>query len=417
MKKYPVICLSFPAWDGDYVKSTVKLMSALADFRKVLYVDYAYTWKDLLKGLIGKHNHIPWRRVLGIEDRIRHVVTGDNSICVLSLPPLIPLNWIPSYQLAQFIAEINALLIRRCLKKAMERLRIADPIVINALNPLYGIPLQGKIGEIATIYYCYDEIGAAKWISRHGTYAEIRYMPRVDAMITTSHTLRRAKKWYNPNCFRIPNGVDPQIFSATTLTQQYPDNSAKKPTVGYLGTVDNRLDAELLEKMIQQMPDLHFQFVGRVTLLSLYRRLDQYENVEFTGPKAPEDLGKFVQQFDVGIIPFVKNSFTDGIYPMKINEYLAMGIPVVATRFGDIADFEKIARICEDHIAFQQAVVEELMYNKPEEVSKRIAFTKRNTWHHRAKDLDKFLTELLDCTPGKSSELTISDYHIGQSIS
>ena len=43
IEKPALVCLAQPAWDGDYVKSTIRLMQALAARYRVLYVDYAYT--------------------------------------------------------------------------------------------------------------------------------------------------------------------------------------------------------------------------------------------------------------------------------------------------------------------------------------------------------------------------------------
>ena len=40
--KPALVCLAQPAWDGDYVKSTVRLIEALAAHYRVLYVDYAH---------------------------------------------------------------------------------------------------------------------------------------------------------------------------------------------------------------------------------------------------------------------------------------------------------------------------------------------------------------------------------------
>jgi hypothetical protein len=49
-KKLDIVCHAFPSWRGDHVKSTIELMKEMALKHKVLYVDYAYTLKDLLFG-------------------------------------------------------------------------------------------------------------------------------------------------------------------------------------------------------------------------------------------------------------------------------------------------------------------------------------------------------------------------------
>lgn len=391
MKEHDIVCLSFPAWDGNYVKSTVKLMCALTESNRVLFVDYAYTWKDVIKGIWGSHKHIPWQRILGLKDRIRYVILPNSSICVLSLPPMLPYNWARSYHLASAVVKFNAFWIKRSVRKALKKLHMEEHLVINALNPVYGIPLAGKLNERLLIYYCYDEISAAKWISRHGKIAEEKYLPTVDVAITSSEQLKQKKKVYQPYCYRVPNGVDLSLFEPKPAVDQA--LRYKKNTVGYLGSVDDRLDLELLSSLCKQMPELEFQFLGRITSIKVMNSLKRFPNVKLLGPKPPEELSDYLHQWEVGIIPFVKNEFTAGIYPMKINEYLATGLPVVSTRFGDMDDFEEVACICDDIPAFLEAVVTEMMDNDADKVQRRLEFARANTWKSRAKDLVKILNE------------------------
>ena len=61
-----IICVAFPSWEGNYMKSTVQLMTELSKENRVLYVDYLYTIKDLLTG----NNDLSAKRILGLEPRI-----------------------------------------------------------------------------------------------------------------------------------------------------------------------------------------------------------------------------------------------------------------------------------------------------------------------------------------------------------
>ena len=70
MKKPDIICISMTTWAGDYMKTVVHMMSQLAMEHRVLFVDYAFTWKDILLSLIGKSN-APISRMLGLKPRLR----------------------------------------------------------------------------------------------------------------------------------------------------------------------------------------------------------------------------------------------------------------------------------------------------------------------------------------------------------
>ena len=47
--------------------------------------------------------------------------------------------------------------------------------------------------------------------------------------------------------------------------------------------------------------------------------------------RAHDDIPRYIKGFDVGIVPYLLTEYTANVYPTKLNEYLAMGIPVVAT--------------------------------------------------------------------------------------
>jgi 3-deoxy-D-arabino-heptulosonate 7-phosphate (DAHP) synthase len=95
--------------------------------------------------------------------------------------------------------------------------------------------------------------------------------------------------------------------------------------IGYIGSLDFRVDYDLLETLIQKRSEYEFMFIGRVMDQRNCERLSAYSNVQFLGSKQPEELPVLLSQIDVAIIPFVKNEFTRNIYPLKINEYLAAG--------------------------------------------------------------------------------------------
>ena len=44
-----------------------------------------------------------------------------------------------------------------------------------------------------------------------------------------------------------------------------------------------------------------------------------------------------MQGFSVGLIPFLKNKLTASVDPIKYYEYFALGLPVLSTRFGEMA--------------------------------------------------------------------------------
>ena len=388
-----IICIAQTAWKGDFQKAAVQLMTELSARHRVLFVDYPYTLKDLAQGITGRPD-VPIRALLRLSNPLTKLPTGPGGALYVWAPPvLLPINWLPAKPHDQLLPWNTDRLIGS-LRAVMQQLNMKRPLVINAFNPVLGLPLLGKLSECATIYYCFDEITTAgSWMSRHGNRYEEAYLPQVDAVVTTSETLRREKSAWQPRTFCVKNGVNFDLFNkARLLAQQQPP---QQPTVGYLGMADNRVDVDLMEYCARTMPDVNFQFIGEVTEPRLTQRLGPLPNVLFMPPRQPADLPPLLAKLSVGVIPFVCNKHTYTIYPLKINEYLAAGLPVVSTPFSLLDDFDGIIELADTPERFAQALRRALADTSPLRVEQRVGLAQRNTWAQRAREFEA----VIQCMP------------------
>ncbi len=62
-------------------------------------------------------------------------------------------------------------------------------------------------------------------------------------------------------------------------------------------------------------------------------------NVHFLGEKTVRDLAAYPQHFDVCIMPYLVNGYTDNVYPLKLHEYLASGRPIVGSPIRSLNEF------------------------------------------------------------------------------
>jgi glycosyltransferase involved in cell wall biosynthesis len=384
-----VICHAFPAWEGDYFKSTVALMKGLADRgNRVLYIDYAYTWKDLFKSMFGK-GHASWKRMTGLEYRLRLEKTGNGGeVWILTLPPAIPANFLGSGILFNAVMAFNGFWMKRAIRKAVDLLRLSNPVVVNAFNPGYGIQLGHALKESKLVYYCYDEIGAAAWAGKHGPRLEKEFIDLADAVVVSSEGLLMEKKEMGKPVYVVKNGVDFDQFAKEQGRVEIPAARIGQQIIGYLGSVDDRLDYPMLEAGFRQLPGALFVFVGRIQSDAIRQRLSAFKNVYLAGPRPPAELPAWVQRMHVGLIPFVKNAFTAGIYPLKINEYLACGKQVVSSRFAPLPEFEKVVLWAETPDEFVASLRKAL--TRPNNVAGR-EFAKGNDWSARAGELERIL--------------------------
>lgn len=388
----PIICIGFPRWEGtSYLSSTVQLMSQLARTEQVLYVDYPFTYKDVWHAQKNENSGIPLDELKGKRSALQQRQIGNNkNIHLLRLPPFLPANFLSAPFLYDQVMAWNAKRAQKTIKQAMKTLGWSSPIVINAFNPALGNQLAGTLGESQLVYYCYDEISAAPWIGRHGARHEKQFLQKVDQTIVSSSGLYASKHLETKKCSIVKNGVDLDIFKATASR---PLDLPNGTIIGYIGSVDSRLDYDLLSNIAKTAPQHQLVLLGRIMNKEAADLLDLLPNVHVLGPRPIEQLGNYLHAFDLGIIPFVKNDLTAGIYPLKINEYLALGLPVVSTHFADLSDFEGICAIAKNNDDFIQKINTGLNNNQVDVISNRKAFASQNTWQSRAQQFLNLLSE------------------------
>ncbi len=394
--KFDVVCVAFPAWEGDYVKSTIQLMSELAAHRRVLYVDYQYTIKDVVQAIFKNPFGIPVARILGLKKRLRSIVLENGAtIYVLSTPPVIPINFIKKLSLFDKLLRFNSFWQAKTIQTTLHKLKSKEYMVINAFNPSYGIGLYESFKPHIQTYYCYDEIGASHWAKEHGPRLEAQFMKMAHYVIVSSEGLQNSKKLLNNNIYTIKNGVDFELFHKAfiPLSQKNP-----KKKIGYIGTIDQRIDYDILKRLALEFPDNEIIIVGRVLddmseVKIQTDPLKEIPNIKFEGAKSPSALMEYLKEFHIGIIPFIKNEQTAAIYPMKINEYLEAGLGVVATDFAPLTEFGKAIHVSENIENFIRAV-RDLLENDSDDIQQaRVEIAQQNSWKQRGLQLDALLEQ------------------------
>lgn len=387
-----ILCVSYTMWEGPYTKSVVQLMSLLAKDNKVLFVEYPFTIKDAIWGLRGKSD-APAKRILGLEKRleVKHTDFGSDVYTWVA-PPVIPTNFIKNEKLFRVINDFNVWIFRRALKKVMRSLGMSDFVNVNAYNCYFGLPLIGAMNEKANIYYCYDGMST----NRHGNRALVldeEFSRKVDGIIVTSDFLQKEKSQWNNFVVTVKNGVDFPLFVAAAKSKPHVDRKRKK--VGYIGSVDQRFDIEKVEYTIQNLPDVDFEFVGDVRNLAVQAALSRYPNVKFLPPVAPTEVPRLLADCDAGMIPYIANDINKNVYPLKLNEYLAVGVPVVLTAFASLPEFEEIADFASTNEEFLAAIQKDLASDSTEKVAARIEFARANSWENRTRQFGDAIEKVL----------------------
>ncbi len=156
-----------------------------------------------------------------------------------------------------------------------------------------------------------------------------------------------------------PSGVDTVTFTPHPrgAIRDQLQLTADSKIIGYVGGIAKTRDLQFLLDVASQCrektgPKWHIVFVGdgdyKRELMRQVERL-QLTNVHFIGPFPHDDIPRIISDIDVGVCHLPRSPLFNTSFPMKILEYLACGVPVLASR---IPTHEEIARKIEGVVIY-----------------------------------------------------------------
>lgn len=153
---------------------------------------------------------------------------------------------------------------------------------------------------------------------------------RAKYVFTSSSALHDRWTKIRPDVQLVLNGLDPEVISRSL---NRPLNQEKK-TFGYVGTIGNWFDWQWTYELCRVRPRDTIRIIGPTLQPP---PLPLPANIELLPPCSHSDAMKAMQYFDVGLIPFKRTDLTAAVDPIKYYEYIAAGIPVISTNFGEMA--------------------------------------------------------------------------------
>lgn len=387
-KSCDIICFSLSRWDSAISSPALSLAKEFAKNNRVFYIDHPFSWKDYWKG----------RNTQEIQSRKEALLHGKNvysnppqlpaNITVVTTRLTLPINFLPKGFLYDFLSKRNDQIVLHTIRQLIRDFQLKDFIYVNFFDPYFVRELPNDIKPIRSIYQSMDDISQVAYSNRHGTRLEEEIIRNFDYTLCTSRELTRLKSPFSPNVFLHPNAVDTAIFNRAVhedIPRPKELADINTPIIGFTGSVEYRSDFELLKKIALAHSDKTMVFVGPVqTQEHIEVGLNKLPNVRFLGPRKITELPDYLKYFDCAIIPYRKTTLTKSIYPLKINEYLAAGKPVIAVNFSeDMYSFHEVAYVEDTHEAFVAAIDRAIQEDGPEKVKARMAVAAQNTWTAR----------------------------------
>jgi len=307
------------------------------------------------------------------------------------------INWLPSTSMFKKINYVNNRRLAKDIKAGLHELNFKNIILFNDNDIYNGFYLKELLSPSVYVYYCRDYLRGYDYWKKHGDTLEPELIEKSDAVVANSEYYAHYCKQHNIESYYIGQGCNLNLFDGNRVYETPPEMvDIAYPIIGYAGTLDaDRLDERIIASIAQTYTNFNIVLVGPEYDNFKNTDLHNFDNVHFLGRKPLQELPAYINAFDVCINPQVKNQITKGNYPLKIDEYLAMGKPVVATRTEAMRMFEPFTYLSDSPLQFVSLVAKALSENSDELTAQRKAFANTHTWEKSLEELSKVINKHL----------------------
>jgi len=325
-------------------------------------------------------------RVVGkVRDRAttstrRRDDSGLRTASVLVLPP----RQVPP------VRRFNAMWLERQLRRsipawdeAVAWIRWPTPELVDALT---------RLAPALTVYECLDAYHdtpgiRGRWATIHEE-AERKLVGQAAMVVVPGEVLAaRFRAWGAPVRV-VPHGVDP--FPAPSGARR-----AGVPVIGFVGTLDYRLDIAVLRAIAGAGHRWTLRLVGPVQEGFDPTALTDLPNVSVEPPVPHDRLGRLLEEFDVGVMPYADTPIYRAMTPVKTLELMAAGCPAVARPSTALDPYRDLLYLADSPEEFVLAVERALSEDSPELAGRRRAIAATHSWDSRIDELGAVLADLL----------------------
>ena len=368
-------------WYHNQAHSDFQLMQEVARTRPVLVVN-SLGLRLPRKGTSTN----PWRRILrklrSTAKLVRRPVAGNPGFHVMT-PVILPVYGDSAG------ARLSAWLVRQQVRVVARLIGVGRTPAIAATIPT-AWPVVRPMRRSALLYNRADLHSAfpeadGSWVLS----LEEALLARADRVLYVSRELMRVDEpMVGTRAVFLDHGVDLEHFGATGPVAGDVD-AIPHPRIGFFGGIDDYVvDMDLLLEVARALPDASLVLIGDATCSMA--ELTALPNVHWLGFRPYAQIPALGRGFDVALMPWLDNEWIRFANPIKLKEYLALGLPVVTTEYPEIEPYRTEVSVARSHAEFVALVRAALA--DPGDAHARRASVLAYSWERRA----EFLLDLVD---------------------
>jgi teichuronic acid biosynthesis glycosyltransferase TuaH len=380
IKNRDIIVVGLQPWDIRIGSNCKNMAIELARDNRVLYVNRAL---DRISAMRTPNDELVKARRNSLRGLANDITSIGTNLWTLDPRTVLEsINWVKPPFIFDKLNLLNNKRLARTINQAAKRLGFSNPLLFidnDFFRAQYLPELLDGVQE--TIYYIRDNLTSQPYFKKHGVRLEAQLMAKATTVAANSAWLADYARKHNPNAFDIGQGCDFEWLKKPVPNVPI---DLPGPIIGYVGALlTSRLDLTLLEELAAAQPQWSFLLVGPEDEAFRNSKLHQLSNVHFTGNRPAEQLPAYINSFDVCINPQQINAMTIGNYPRKIDEYLALGKPTVATDTAAMQMFAPYVWLCKEPSEYASKITKALAESPDAPIRKaRVEFALSHTWEN-----------------------------------
>jgi GT2 family glycosyltransferase/glycosyltransferase involved in cell wall biosynthesis len=377
----PWICFSAQDWwYHNRAHSDFQLMRRVAEHRPVLFVNSI----GMRMPAPGRSTQVTRRILRKVRSVLRFMSSPIPEVpdYHVMTPVILPLYGSPTAR------RVNAWIVRQQVRVAARRIgfRASEAVVMVTIPTAWDVvaPLAPHrlVFNRSDLHSAFEETDQAMIRT-----LEDQLLSHSDAVLYTSHSLMELEApLAGERAHFLDHGVDLERFGGGPAP--VPDDVADLDgqVVGFFGGLDDYLvDFDLLRDVAAATPDATLLLVGDAT--GSMDELEALPNVRWLGFRPYELIPGYGARFDVALMPWQRNEWIEHCNPIKLKEYLALGLPVVSTDFPEVRRYGDVVAVAADATEFVALVRAALQGGAVGSETTRRARVQDSTWDAIALEL------------------------------
>ena len=363
-------------WYMSHAHSEIQLMSRVARSRRVLFVN-SIGMRMPSPSTTTEPSRRIWNKIKSIGHLVQRPMPERPNFWVFS-----PLS-LPFFRSSRGRA-INSALVRFQLRVVLFALRMPTPVFIVTLPTAWEVirhlPRRALIVNKADKFSSQHDVDQA-----YVAGLEHELLEAADQVCYVSRTLMSEDEAVvGTRGVFLDHGVAIETFTRAG-SESIPEDlmTLPRPVIGYFGNLaGHRIDVELLARIASEFPDASLVLIGDIA--PAMSRIATLPNVHLLGSRPYDQIPAYGSGFDVAIMPYVQSEWIRNSNPIKMKEYLALGLPIVSTSIPEVSKYTDWLFMTDNDDEFIEKLGLALRGDAPSDPAGRRAAVAEFSWETRA---------------------------------